>query len=262
MNSGTQTALSSSVAVTPTGLPAAPSTNHAPTLTLEMFQQALPDKVKKSVNQELIDQVNKTLSDPEEFEAYRDNLLSYTRVMTDGRFKVQEYVNAVRYVSHKLMGATNIEAYTKTFPDKYARFVAQGVVGKDIASYCTAYNKSKLVNLIFEQTMIPSYVLNQDLYQRALNQQAYLMLNAKSEKVQTDAANSLLTALKMPEKTKVELDINVKEDSSIAALRAATMELARVQRLAMESGSVSAQEVAHSRVVMADVVDVEAKVVP
>jgi hypothetical protein len=224
-----------------------------------MFQQALPDKVKKSVNQELIDQINKTLSDPEEFEAYRDNLLSYTRVMSDGRFKVQEYVNAVRYVSHKLMGATNIEAYTKTFPDKYQRFVAQGVQAKDIASYVTAYNKSKLVNLIFEQTLIPSYVLNQDLYQKALNVQADLMVTAKSEKVRTDAANSLLTHLKMPEKTKVELDINVKEDSSIAALRAATMELARVQRQAMQDGSVTAQQVAHTRVVMPDFVDVEAK---
>lgn len=230
-----------------------------PALTVEMFQMALPDKVKKSVNQELIDQVNKTLSDPEEFEAYRDNLLSYTRVMADGRFKVQEYINAVRYVSHKLMGATNIEAYTKTFPDKYARFVAQGVQAKDIASYVTAYNKSKLVNLIFEQTMIPSYVLNQDLYQKALNVQAELMVSARSEKVRADAANSLLTHLKMPEKTKVELDINVKEDSSIGALRKATMELAERQRLAVASGSSTAQEIAHSRVVPADVVDVESR---
>jgi len=228
-------------------------------LTVEMFQQALPDKVKKSVNQELIDQVNKTLGDPEMFETYRDNLLSYTRVMSDGRFKVSEYVNAVKYVSHKLMGATNIEAYTKTFPDKYARFVANGVQAKDIASYVTAYNKSKLVNLIFEQTLIPSYVLNQDLYQKALNVQADLMVSANSEKVRTDAANSLLTHLKMPEKQKVELELNVKEDSSISALRAATMALAAQQRLAVESGSMSAQEVAHSRVVIPDVIDVEAK---
>lgn len=228
-------------------------------LTVALFQQALPDKVKKSVNQELIDQVNATLSDPEEFEAYRDNLLSYTRVMSDGRFKVSEYVNAVRYVSHKLMGATNIEAYTKTFPDKYTRFVAQGVATKDIASYVTAYNKSKLVNLIFEQTLIPSYVLNQDMYQKALNVQAHLMVSANSEKVRTDAANSLLTHLKMPEKTKVELDINLKEDSSISALRAATMALAQAQLAAIGSGSATAQEIAHSRVVMAEVVDVEAK---
>lgn len=225
-------------------------------LTIDQFKQALPDKVKKSVSQELIDQVNNTLSDPEMFEAYRDNLLSYTKVMADGRFKVSEYINAVRYVSHKLMGCTNIDAYTKTFPDKYQRFMAQGVAAKDIASYVTAYNKSKLVNLIFEQTLIPSYVLNQDLYQKALNVQAELMVSAKSEKVRADAANSLLTHLKMPEKQKVELEVSVKEDSSIAQLRSATLELARQQRLSMEAGQMNAQQVAHSRL---QVVDVEAK---
>lgn len=224
-------------------------------LTVEQFRMALPDKVKKSVNQELIDQINQTLSDPDMFETYRDNLLSYTKVMADGRFKITDYVNAVKYVSHKLMGCTNIEAYTKTFPDKYQRWVNQGVSSKDIASYVTAYNKSKLVNLIFEQTLIPSYVLNQDLYQKALNVQAELMVTAKSEKVRCDAANSLLSHLKMPETQKVELDLGIKEDSSIAALRQATMELVRQQRLMVEAGAMNAQEVAHSKVV----VDVEAK---
>jgi hypothetical protein len=231
-------------------------------LTLEQFRQALPDKVKKSINQELIDQINATLSDPDQYEAYRDNLLSYTKVMTDGRWKISEYLNAVRYVSFKLMGCTNIEAYTKTFPDKYQRFVSAGVSSKDIASYVTAFNKSKLVNLIFEQTLIPSYVLNQDLYQRALNVQADLMMNAKSEKVRCEAASSLLTQLKQPEVKKVELDIGMKEDSSIGALRAATLELARQQRLAMEAGQITAKEAAHSRVMAAEVVDVQAKEIP
>ena len=225
-------------------------------LTVEQFKVALPDKVKKSINQELIDKINATLSDPDMYEAYRDNLLSYTKVMADGRFKIADYVNAVKYVSHKLMGDSNIAAYTKTFPDKYQRFVQNGVDAKDIASYVTAYNKSKLVNLIFEQTLVPSYVLNQDLYQKALNVQAELMITAKSEKVRSDAANSLLTHLKMPETQKVELDIGVKEDSSIAALRATTLELARQQRLMVEAGAMNAQEVAHSKL---QVVDVEAK---
>ena len=224
-------------------------------LTIDQFKTALPDKVKKSVNQELIDQINKTLAEPELYEAYRDNLMSYTRVMADGRFKIQNYIDAVKYVSHKLMGCSNIDAYTKTFPDKYQNFLAQGVVAKDIASYVTAYNKSKLVNLIFEQTLIPAYVLNQDLYQRALNVQADLMVNAKSEKVRCDAANSLLTQLKMPEVTKVELDIGVKEDSSINVLRQATLELARQQRLSMEAGQMTAEGVAHSKLT----IDVEVK---
>lgn len=239
------------VAAAPTGVVA----SHSMALTIEQFQQALPDKVKKSINQELIDQINTTLADPDLFESYRDNLLSYTRVMADGRFKVTNYIDAVRYVSHKLMGCTNIDAYTKTFPDKYTRFMAQGVSAKDIASYVTAYNKSKLVNLIFEQTLIPSYVLNQDLYQKALNVQADLMINAKSEKVRCDAANSLLTQLKQPEVKKIELDIGTKEDSSINALRLATMELVAQQRLAMQAGVSTAQDIAHSRVI----IDVDAQ---
>lgn len=230
-------------------------------LTIEQFRMALPDKVKKSINQELIDQINTTLSEPEMYEAYRENLLSYTKVMADGRFKIDNYISAVKYVSHKLMGCTNIDAYSKTFPDKMIAFANQGVAAKDIASYVTAYNKSKLVNLIFEQTMIPHYVLNQDLYQKALNVQAELMVNAQSEKVRTDAANSLLTHLKMPETQKVELDIKVKEDSSINMLRQATMELARQQRLSIESGSVNAQEVAHTKVIH-EAIDVEAREVP
>lgn len=224
-------------------------------LTVEQFQKALPVKVKKSVNQELIDKINQTLSDPDSYESFRDNLLSYTKVMADGRFKLSNYIDAVKYVSHKLMGCTNIDAYMKTFPDKYNRFVQQGVSAKDIASYVTAYNKSKLVGLIMEQTLVPSWILNQDLYQKALNVQAELMVGASSEKVRCDAANSLLTHLKMPETQKVELDIGVKEDSSIAALREATMELARQQKLAIEAGSMDAERIAHSRVV----IDVEAE---
>ncbi len=224
-------------------------------LTLETFRTALPDKVKKTINQELMDNINKTLSDPDMFETYRENLLSYASVMSDGRFKMESYVAAVKYVSHKLMGASNIAAYIKTFPDKYQDFINRGIETKDIASYVTAYNKSKLVNLIMEQTLIPSYVLNQDLYQKALNVQAELMLTAKSEKVRSDAANSLLTQLKMPEVNKVQLDVNVKEDGSIAALRESTLELVRQQRLMVQAGAMNAQEVAHSKLI----IDVESK---
>ena len=82
------------------------------------------------------------------------------------------------------------------------------------------------------------------------------MSNAKSEKVRCDAANSLLTHLKMPETQKVELDIKVAEDSSIAALRASTLALSRQQRLMIEAGAMNSQEVAHSRL---EIIDVEAR---
>ena len=219
-------------------------------LSVEQFQKVLPPQVKKNVDQDLVDHINKLITDPEEREQFRDNLLSYANVMKDGKFKMESYINAVRYVGFKLRGDSNIDAYVKTFPDKYQRFINQGVNSKDIASYVTAYNKSKLVNLIYEQTLVPSYVLNQDLYQKALNVQAELMMTASSEKVRTEAANSLLSHLKMPETKKVELDIGMKEDKTIDALRASTMELVAQQKKMIQAGAMNAQEVAHTKLII------------
>src|SRR6185503_9025470 len=120
-------------------------------LTVEEFRDAMPAKWKKTINQELIDQVNTTLADPTAYEAYRDNLISYTSVMADGKFKIEQYLDAVRYVSFKLLGNSNIDAYIKTFPARYQAHLTAGTSAKDIASYVSAYNKGKLVNLIFEQ---------------------------------------------------------------------------------------------------------------
>lgn len=220
-------------------------------LTLDQFQRALPAQVKKSINQELIDKINTTLSDPEMREQVRDNLLSYTSVMAQGKFKIQNYIDAVRYVSFKLLGKTNINAYICTFPDKYNKFIADCVSEKDIASYVSAYNKSKLVNLIFEQTLVPVHVLNADIYQKAINTQAALMMDSDvSPKVRSDAANSLMVNLRPPETKKIELDIGVKEDKTISELRATTLELVAQQRAMLAAGAMNAKDVAHSRLLI------------
>jgi len=218
-------------------------------LTMEQFQQVLPTGMKKVINQELVDSVNNMLEDPEVVKVIREHMLSYTNVMRDGRFKMSSYISAVKYVSFKLMGDTNRKAYIRTFPDKYTRFTAAGVSEKDIASYITAYNKSKLVNLIYEQTLVPTHVLNAHLFQEALNCQADLMMNANSEKVRSDAANSLLTHLKRPETAKLELDISVKEDSTVTALRETTMALVNQQRKMIQDGFVHAGQIAGSKLI-------------
>ena len=218
-------------------------------MTLEQFQKALPDKMRKTVNQELVDSINTVLNSPDMYEAYRDNLLSYMSVLNDGKYKIMDYVNAVKYCSHKLMGSTNLDAFIKTFPDRYNNYVANGTSSKDIASYITAYNKNKLVNSIMEQSLIPSWVLNQDMYQAALNVQFGLMNTAVSEKVRSDAANSLLNHLRPPEVQKVSLDIGVKENSTIDVLRQTTLELVSMQRKMIEANAMTVIDVAESRII-------------
>lgn len=223
-------------------------------LTMDQFKEALPDGMRKLVSQDLVDGVNKTVSDPAFYERYRENLLSYGSVMREGKFKAKSYVDAVRYVSFKLMGCTNQDAYIKTFPDKYQYFLSKGVSAKDISSYVSAYNKTKLVNLIFEQTMVPIHILNQDMVQKALNVQCELMLTATSEKVRSDAANSILTHLKPPEKKQVELNINTPQDGTLAALRAATEQLVQQQREMIQKGGATAGQIAGGRIIQGEVI--------
>ncbi len=201
------------------------------------------------VNIEVVDKVNAALSDPDTAEMMRDNILGYTDVLSEGRFKITSYIDAVKYVSYKLMGNTNIVAFVKTFPDKYNDYVARGVSKKDIASYVTAYNKNKLVNLILEQSLIPTYVLNASNYQEAINTQMGLMRDKDvSPKVRSDAANSILNHLKRPEPAKVELDVGLKDTDTLAELKNLSRQLASQQATLINEGSASSKDVAETRI--------------
>jgi hypothetical protein len=221
-------------------------------ITQDQLERVLPKQHRGRITEEVIQEINNIMGDEVVRESFRDNLLGYTNVIGDGRFKIQDYINAVKYVSYKLLGSSNIEAYAKTFPARYQRLVDEGASSKDISAYSTAYNKNQLVNKIYEQTLVPTHVLNADVYQKAINVQAHLMLHANSEKVRTDAANSLLNHLKKPEAAKIELDIGYKEDRSIQELREATMALARQQRELIESGTLNARDIAHSKIIQGE----------
>ena len=218
-------------------------------ITEEMLVKALPPKHRHRINDELMMSINNTLNDPDMYETYRESFLSYLNVLGDGRFKIYDYVNAVKYVSQKLMGKTNESAYMSTFPDRYADMHTRGLTAKEMSSIISVYNKSKLVNLIFEQSMIPSWVLNQDLYQKAINVQADLMMTANSEKVRSDAANSLLVHLKPPEVKKVELDIGLKADKGIDEMRTMLATLSAKQKELIDGGVVDTKEVAEMKLV-------------
>lgn len=228
-------------------------------ITKDQLVKVLPKHLALNVNDSLVDTINNTITDPFMREAYRDNLISYTGVLKEGRFTVESYLDAVRYISFKLRGDKNQIAYVKTFPDRYQNMLDMGHDAKEINRNVSAYNKNKLVNLIFEQSMIPTHVMNADIYQDAINVQANLMNDPDvSAKVRTDAANSLLTHLKKPE-TKLELDITVKEDSSIKELNDATRALVAQQREMLMKGVTTATQVAHSKLIIegeAEIVDI------
>lgn len=229
-------------------------------LTVNQLKQALPAHMKNSASQEFCDRVNQYAVDPDFSKALRENLVSYTSVLKDGKFRTDDYISATIYVSLKLMGFTNQDSYARTFPDRYTNLVARGADTKEISAYVAAYNKNKLVNLILEQTLVPSWVLNQDVYQQAINTQSLLMVTAKSEMVRMQAANSILMALKRPEKTQVELNLGDAATSGLNDLKDMLTTLAQAQQDAIEAGmntqTISHQKLQRSAPIDADYQDV------
>lgn len=205
-------------------------------LTLPIVEKALPANLRSFASQALVDRINNAVSDPIIAEQIQQNFISYTGVLQDGKYKTDDYLNAVMYVSFKLMGDSNQDAYFKTFPQRHAALLAKGTSPKDISAYVAAYNKGKLVNAIMEQTLVPSWVLNQNLYQEAINHQAFLMTNAKSEFVQQQAANSLLAHLTKPEKAGPLVSLHVGDTAGMTELKDLLLQVAARQREAIQNG--------------------------
>jgi hypothetical protein len=195
----------------------------------------------------MIDFINTTEGD--EFrDIYKDNLVGFANVIEGGRYKMLDYINAVKFVSYKLIGDSNTIAYAKTFPDRYQRLVDKNTPAKTISSFSTAYNKGDLVHKILERTLVPIHILNMDIHQEAINTQAELMRSAKSETVRQKAAECLIMQLKAPEAAKIEVDVTY-SNSSIDDLRETTRALAQQQLQMIKSGVVTAEHVAHSDII-------------
>lgn len=199
-------------------------------LTLGQVQETLPVNYRNNMTQEMVDQLNALSKDPEEARYMRENFVTFSQVLQEGRFKVGDYVKAVMYVSYKVMGKSNLDSYKATFPERYAAMVAANKPPKDIASIVTAYNKGILVTKIMERAIVPTWILNQDIFQSAIQTQYELMTDTTvSDKVRSDAANSLLTHLKKPEVHKADLKIDIAVNDGMAALEAELVNLSRQQ---------------------------------
>ena len=218
-------------------------------LSIEQFKRCLPSNLKGNVTDSIVERFNEVLNDPIAREAIADNLLGFTNVISQGKFKLESYLYAVKYVTYKAMGDTNIQAYRKTFPQRVQDLIDKGVPDKDINSMVSAYNKSKLVTLLFEAMMIPTYILNQDVFQEAINVQRKLMLDPTVKPlVRCQAAKALMDTLKPPEVKQMELAVSVKETDTVTELRKATTELARAQIDALRKGG-SLEAILNSKIV-------------
>ena len=218
-----------------------------PLVTIELLRASMPKKLRHNITDEIVQFINHTEGDDFR-EVFKDNLIGFMDVIAQGKFKIGDYVNAVKFVSYKLLGDSNSIAYAKTFPVKYQSLIDNNTPRNTVSSFTSNYNKGILVNKIMERTLIPVHILNMDVHQEAINVQAELMRGAKSETVRQKAAECLIMQLKAPEAAKIEIDVNYSNDS-IDELRETTRALAQQQLKLIQSGAVTAEHIAHSDII-------------
>ena len=226
-------------------------------ISKELVIKPVPPNLKNAVTDDLVDRLNAITSDQILTEEVRNNFISYASVLREGKFKLEDYLNAVTYVSHRLNGDTQHDAYFKTFPSRYQNLMALGKTPKEISNYVAMFNKGKLVQKIQEQTLTPAWVLNQDMFQAALNTNYQIMMDEDvSPKVRVEAANSLLTHLQKPKEVTPAVNIDLRESSGLSELKKALGQLATQQQQLIEQGG-STRDVAAQRIVDVSAQEIE-----
>jgi len=217
-------------------------------LTVQDLKESVPKQHKSKITQEFVDDINQMIKDPQMAEVYSENIITYSKVLQEGRFKLNDYFNAVMFVSYKAMGMSNIASYQKVFPQKCADMASRNISTKDMSAYASTYNKTKLVTLIYEQTLIPDHIMYASVRHRAIAAQANL-LNSQNEHIVQKAADSLMNHLKAPDTAKINLDVATKDGGIIAELSSALSNLSKQQAVLIQNGSSNAKSVAHAEII-------------
>ena len=211
------------------------------------LKEVVPKQHKSKITQPFVDDLNKMIADPQMAEVYSNNIITYSSVLQEGRFKLADYFNAVMFVSYKAMGMSSMAAYQKVFPTKCADMASRNVSTKDMAAYASTYNKTKLVTLIYEQTLIPDHIMYAGVRHKAIAAQAAL-LTSNNEHIVQKAADSLMNHLKAPVEAKLNLDVTTTDSGVIADLASAVANLSNGQRGRIIEGSLSTKDVSYAAI--------------
>lgn len=224
--------------------------------TYEQLQGLVPQKQRNIVTEEFVETINKVAVDPTYGDEFKENIVSYSTILSQGKFTMDEYMNATKFVTLLLLEHKDIDAYKETFPDRYDRLITKGLTRSQISPYATNFKKTKLVAQILEQTMMPTYVLNAPLYQEALNHTRMLMLTAKSETVQQKSAEALMVQLKAPEAAKLEVDVSINRADVVNDNEAIMRQLAAEKLKVIALGG-DVKAIANMSGKVEDIIDVE-----
>ena len=220
-------------------------------LVLNRYKKKVPTKTKEAVVSFVNNCINKNNSTFSEY--YRDLFVdSIGSIFSkNSRISLMEYAKACQFVSYRAAGDTKTAAYIKCFPEKVQRMQREGQPTGHLHKYADMYSNNKTVVEVFARSLVPSHLMYQDLYHKAIKVTADIMINEDvSPKVRAEAANNLMTHLKQPEIAK--LDIKVDGGSLVEQFIGGMRDLAEQQRKMIEVGQQTVSDISRTVFDMGD----------
>lgn len=223
-------------------------------ITGSMVKKVYPKRINDELANRCAELMNNSLKNLNSVERvhFRDNLIGLMDCLNphDRRAPtLQEYISAVKFVTYKHMGHTDTKAYAFTFPDRVHRMAVEKVPQAHLWTYANKYSKSKLVVDVQAKLLVPVHIMFQDYFAQAVKVQADLMVNAQSEKVRSDAANSLMTHLRPPEVKKAEIEISTKDTGAIGDLANALNALSAQQQSMLRNGTMTLNDISEAVII-------------
>lgn len=201
------------------------------------------------------DKIVKLLQDPLDSsniqEFIVENFINYTDLLKDSSaFGLKEYINAVRFASHRMLGDTWLDCYKKTFPERYDAHLAEGKSLDALRARADGFSRTKLVQSILSRGYIAPYILNQPLFQQALNTAASIMLDEDTSAIaRVQAAKTVLEYTKAPEVQKLQMDIGIKASDELVQLEETMNRFAEMIYTGIHSGKISSKDAIESKII-------------
>lgn len=209
------------------------------TLSFEDLKDIMPVGYSGKVSRNLLTEVNHLIANSDTSDELYENIVTFSHVMESGSWSIPQYINAVRFCTYLTMEYSKQEAYQNVFPDKWKKIKKRSET--QIKGVISAYFRSKLVQKIMAQVLIPQHFFYQDVFHKAVHKQT-LLLNSSNEVIAQRAADSLMSHLTPPEEATLTLDITSKSAQLMTGMLDQLMDISKQQQKMTKEKVISAED--------------------
>ena len=208
----------------------------------KVYKSSISNNIKSIIAKKILN-LEKDTGLPQDL--LEDDVFSYMYLVKEIKgISVTHVIDAVKYCNLK-RHMPNKDAWALVFPDRYKRLKEEG---KFIDSHVSMYDKTKLVQTIDREMLVPLYLQYAPYLHKAIKKE-YELMNGRafdqngnpmkvSPHVQHLAAVALFDMVKMPEAAKIDITVSkTKEEISIQQQMAEQLaQLVKQQKARLEMG--------------------------